>query len=99
MTCQACEGRGLLVQEWTNADPDFAICLCETGRVWRQASNNGHATVPLWRVWCARWQVDPGRMYLLEDVYSASELAAVGLAVTAPTVNREAALLAAGKKR
>src|SRR5688572_16535396 len=98
MTCDICDGHGLLIQSWTDAPHDFAVCLCGAGKAWRRAENNGHATVPLWHVWCAKWDVDPARVFLLEDVYTPAELAAVGLLSQPATVSPEAALLAAGKR-
>ncbi len=95
MTCPVCVN-GLLVQEWTNAPADYAVCLCEAGQVYRRATNEGRDTVPLWRVWCAVHQVDPSRVFLLEQVYSAEELASVGLGASTDPVSREAALLAKG---
>jgi hypothetical protein len=97
VTCPYCLD-GLLPVEWTDAEPDWAVCLCAAGQALRVASNQGKATVPRWRLWAARWGVDPARVYLLEAIYTPQELAAVGLAVSGP-VSVEAALLAAGRKR
>lgn len=103
MTCDHCVN-GLRPMEWTDARPgdpvDVAVCLCEAGQVYRRAENEGHKTVPLWRVWCAAHQVDPSRVFMLEDIYTADELRAVGLlpaVVEAKT--REAAILAAASRR
>lgn len=107
--CEACQGAGLV--PWVSKDnpkPNadisvkdmhYAVCLCEVGRTFRVATNNGRKVAPLWRVWCAREQVDPSRVFMLEDVYSAEELAAWGFQKATPLqVDREAALQAAGKK-
>lgn len=99
MTCETCSGLGLLIQEWTDAPHDFSICVCEAGQAWRRAENNGHKTVPQWLLWCARWQVEPERVFLLEDVYTGQELAAAGLSKPVVDFNREAALLAAGRRK
>lgn len=98
MTCPVCID-GLLIQEWTDAPHDFAVCLCEAGQAWRLAENEGRATVPQWRLWCARHGIDPARMFLVEDIYSREELAAVGLVVGGAAVSRESALRAAGKRQ
>lgn len=102
MTCDHCVN-GLRPLEWTDARPgdpiDVAVCLCDAGQAYRRAENEGHATVPLWRVWCAVHQVDPSRVFMLEQIYSRDELAAVGLVASAAPASREAALLARGKRR
>lgn len=99
MTCDVCLD-GFLVVEWTDAPPDVAVCLCEEGQRWRYAENDDKPTVPQWRVWCARWQVDPARVFMVEDVWTAEELAAVGLGVEpVVAISREAAILAAASKR
>lgn len=98
MTCAVCADRGLLVQEWTDADPDFAVCLCEAGQRYRLDENWGHRVIPQWRLWCARYQVDPARVFLLEEIYSRKELAAVGLRPEPVRLSREAALMATGKR-
>ena len=98
MSCDVCID-GFVVVEWTNAPPDFAVCLCATGQAWRRADNNGRQTVPAWRVWCAQWQVDPAKVFMVEDVYNPQELAAVGLVKPKADVSRESALLAAGRRK
>jgi hypothetical protein len=98
VSCDVCGGLGMLILEWTDAPSDFAVCLCQAGQVYRTATNNRAKTVPLWRVWCAREQVDPSRVFLLEDIYSPSELDAVGLSVHPVPLNRMEALLASGRK-
>jgi hypothetical protein len=96
MTCSHCVN-GLRPLEWT--DPlEIAVCLCPSGQVYRQATNNGRVVEALWQVWCAVHQVEPGRVYLMEQVWSAEELAAAGLRPAAAPANRAAALLAAGQK-
>lgn len=101
MTCDHCVN-GLRPLEWTDATPgdpvDVAVCLCDAGQEYRRATNEGRRTVPLWRVWCAVHQVDPSRVFLLEDVYSGAELEAAGLRKAPVSLSREAALLAAGRK-
>ncbi len=100
MTCQVCGGLGMLIQPWTDADPDYAICLCPASMWYRSDENAGRKTGYYgWQVWCAREQVDPARVFKLEDIYSAKELAAVGLSVRPVNFSREAALLAAGKRK
>lgn len=102
MTCEHCVN-GLRPLEWTDAkagDPvDIAVCLCEAGQAYRLGQNCGRRTVALWRVWCAAHQVDPSRVFMLEQVYSAAELAAVGLRTRDSGVaSRESALLAKGRR-
>lgn len=107
MTCATCQDTGFYpfvdaentapAEAITVADLHFAVCLCEVGQSLRRGENNGRRTVSLWRVWCAREQVDPSRVFLLEEVFSAEELAAAGLRRVAAPLSREAALLAAGR--
>lgn len=106
MTCHECH-EGLIpmvphdfaqpLEQATFADFIFAVCLCDKGRTMRNATNNKHSVAPLWRVWCAKYQVDPSRVVMVEDVCTAKELAAAGFQKAAP-IDREAALQAAGKK-
>src|SRR4051812_23335808 len=101
MTCPICSDRGLLIQDWTDAPPDFAICCCPAAAWYRSDANAGKQTGYFgWQVWCAVQQVDPERVFRLEEIYSAAELAKVGLSVPGQggTGSREAALLAAGRR-
>jgi hypothetical protein len=101
MTCQACADKGLLRLPWDDdAEPGIGVCLCAAGLALRVSRNMGREVLPLWRVWCAQYGVDPARVYLLEDVLSAEELAEAGLTVPAKGAgqDREAALLAAARK-
>jgi hypothetical protein len=77
MTC--CNGKGLIRLNWSDAPDDFAVCLCHVGLDMRAEVNNGKATVPLWHVWCAREQVDTGRVIMVEDILGPEELAERGL--------------------
>lgn len=98
VNCPICFDKGLAVLEWTDAPPDFGVCLCDAGQAMRRTENEGRAVTPLWRVWCALHQVDPSRVSMLEDVFTADELTAVGLRKAPANISREAALLAAGRK-
>lgn len=103
MSCEHCVN-GLRPLEWTDAKPgdlpDFAVCLCPAGQAYRRGENEGRRTVALWRVWCAVHQVDPSRVRLIEDIWSAEELAAAGLTMLAAAgpASRAAALLAKGRR-
>ena len=99
MNCAHCGGLGLAIQEWTDAESDYAVCVCEAGQAFRLADNNGRSVVPQWRLWCARWDVDPARVFMLEDIYTAQELAAAGLSRPVAGGGRESALLAAARRR
>jgi hypothetical protein len=101
VTCPTCADKGLLRLPWDDdAEPGIGVCLCAAGLAMRVNRNRGREVLPLWRVWCAREQVDPARVYLLEDVLSAEELAEEGLTVQPKGAgqDREAALLAAARK-
>lgn len=108
MSCLACDDRGLVPfvdrdnpkpnAAITVADLFFAVCLCAVGRTYRRRENEGRKVPPLSLVWCAREQVSPERICMIEDAYSADELKAAGLSVKPPSLSREAALLARGRK-
>lgn len=97
--CAHCGDLGMAIQEWTDAPHDFAVCVCRAGDQWRNDDNNGRTVTPAWRVWCAREQVDPSRVFMLEDIYTAQELAAAGLSRQVADINREARLLASSRRR
>lgn len=104
MICRSCGDKGIIRCPYTdNPDEDlFALCLCPTGQTMRTTRNAGKETgYALWQVWCAREQIDPSRMYLMEEVLTAQELAERGFQAPgkAQPQSREAALLAAGKTR
>jgi hypothetical protein len=110
MTCDACLGFGFVPfvdtanpvddAAVTREDLLFAVCLCESGKLWRLDRNNGKRVAEQWRVWCVREQIDPSRVFPIEKVYSQEQLRAVGLvAQPASLESRRAALLAEGTKR
>jgi hypothetical protein len=100
MTCRNCGDIGMIRVSWSNAPDDFAVCLCAAGRSMRNTTNRKDTGFALWQVWAAREQIDPSRVFLVEEVLTPQELAARGFSVTArPTlVTREAALLASAKR-
>lgn len=102
-TCTTCSDKGIVRLNWADAPEDFALCLCAAGRWYRSDKNAGRHTDGCgWQVWCAREQIEPSRIFLLEEVLTAEELRAAGLAkpnVTQLEVSREAFLLAQGKTR
>jgi hypothetical protein len=102
VSCPTCADKGLLRLPWDDdAEPGIGVCLCPAA-AWYRSNKNAGKTVSVygWQVWCAREQVDPARVYLLEDVLSAEELAEEGLTVQPKGAgqDREAALLAAARK-
>jgi hypothetical protein len=104
MTCQACGGKGILKVCYEDGSPtEYALCLCPAAHWFRSDVNaDRHTGSYGWQVWAAREQIDPERMYALEDLYSPSELAEMGFAVASQTNSdggREAALLALSKRR
>lgn len=99
MSCATCGDKGMVTLNWSDAPPDYAVCLCPIGLGMRAERNNGKAVAPLWLVWASLHQVQPSRIYLLEEALTPDELRAA--AFTAPTQTpdtREAALLAAGRR-
>lgn len=99
MICSVCHDKGIVSLPWTDAPDDYAVCLCSIGRAMRSTKNYKATVMPLWKVWCAREQVHPSRMSMIEDWLPDEELAAHGWLTQAPAVDREAALLAASKTR
>jgi hypothetical protein len=101
VSCPVCADKGLVRLPWDDdAEPGIGVCFCSAA-AWYRSNKNAGKTVSVygWQVWCAREQVDPARVYLLEDVLSAEELAEAGLAQPkAAQQDREAALLAAARK-
>lgn len=100
--CTTCNGKGLAVANWDGSPPDYAVCLCPMGVQMRTDVNGGKQTgFALWQVWAYTNQVDPSRIFLLEEVLTPAELAARGLVAAQQQGghSREAALLAAGKTR
>lgn len=81
------------------ADLCFAVCLCASGQAMWSRENHHRTVAPLWRAWCAKHQVEPSRVYMVEDVYTPAELSAAGLMGKPSELSREAALLAHGRKR
>ena len=96
MSCHHCGGYGIAIQEWTDADPDFAICVCPAS-LWFRARAGEQAYG--WQVWCSVHQVEPSRVFKLEELYTPQELATAGLVMPKQDMSREAALLAAGRRR
>jgi hypothetical protein len=100
VTCDVCGDLGMLIQPWTDAPHDYAICLCPAAAWYRSDVNAGRHTGTFgWQLWCAMHQVDPARVFRLEEIYSPAELAAVGLSQQPIPFDREAAILAAAGKR
>lgn len=102
MSCSSCADLGVIRVRYHdgNAD-DYAVCLCATGFRMRDDTNAGRRTgYALWQVWAYLQQIDPSRVCFLEDISTPEELAERGFgapALGAGVVDREAALLAAGK--
>jgi hypothetical protein len=108
--CAACGDMGFVpFADVDNPTPDdamtaddlrFAVCLCDTGATWRRRENEGRTVAPLWLVWCAKHRVSTERVCMVEDVFTAEELAAAGLTKAGLSMlSREAALLNASKRR
>ena len=99
MTCASCGDHGIIRCEWSNAEPDFALCLCRSGQDMRRDENCGTPTAALWQVWCARNQIAPSRIFLMEEVLTPAELQQRGFSQPEQADNREAALLGAAKRQ
>lgn len=106
MSCAVCNGKGVVLVNWAEApesapdEPQYAICLCSTGREMRGTRNAGKPTAyALWHVWCAREGVNPSQIVLLEDVLTADELQARGFGPAAPEAPLDAIAAAARATR
>jgi hypothetical protein len=103
MTCENCADKGLIKANFADAPTGhYAVCLCPAGRAWRKADNMGTPCEPQWVVWAHAHQVPLDHIWLIEDIVSPEELDERGLSVEPPAAspeNREAALLALGKKK
>jgi hypothetical protein len=101
MGCPVCNDKGLSRVCYRNGEPDdFAICLCDAGRVLRTTRNARRTTNPLWHAVAAQRQIPIDAVHPLEDLYDAAELAVLFPYGTAParadTLN---ALIAVGKTK
>ena len=100
VTCETCCDKGLVIVNWTDAEPDYAVCLCHAAQWYRSNRNAGREVAAYgWQVWAARHQVEPSRVVMLEDVLTAEEMAECGLSQPAVIADREAVLLAAARKK
>ena len=102
MICQSCGDKGIIRLPWTDAPDDYAICLCPAARWYRSDDNAGRHTGYFgWQVWAYRHQVDPSRVWLMEEALTSAELSERGFVMPVqPTlVARETALLEAGKSK
>lgn len=99
MTCSACGDKGMILLNWSDADEEYAICVCSSGLALRNTRNNGLKVTALWEVWAIREHVHPSRIHRIEDVLTEDEMRERGLMKPQAAVSREAALLAAGRKR
>lgn len=77
MNCQACADKGIIRLKYHNGTPDeFGICVCSAGRWYRSDVNAGkHTGFFGWQVWAYREQVDPTRVFLVEELLDAAEMA------------------------
>lgn len=99
--CSTCGDKGIVAANWNDHPFDFAVCLCAAGLWYRSDENAGKRTgVYGWQVWAYREQIDPSRIFMLEEVLTPQELAERGFQMPqAPTlVARGSALLAASRK-
>lgn len=99
MNCQSCADVGMIRVPWSNAPDDFAICLCDAGREMRNETNVKDTGYALWQVWAAKEQVDPSRVYCLEEILTPQEITERGFTMQPVQATREAALLAAGRRK
>lgn len=100
--CAVCGDKGIIAVPWMDAPDDYAVCLCTTGRGLRVTTNCRAACAALWQVWAAREQIDPLRVFMLEDILTPEELTARGFgppSVGTPVESRAAALLSASRAR
>jgi hypothetical protein len=94
--CSLCGDKGMVRVRYESGDTDdLAICRCPVGVRMRTTQNAGRETgYALWEVWASREQIDPDRIFLIEDLMP--ELVIPESAVVA---SRESALLNASRKK
>ena len=96
--CSSCADKGLIRLNWADASEEYALCLCAAGQAWRKSENNGKSTNPYWHIWCAERGIDHAKVWCIEDVLTAAELAERGFSkAVAVAESRETALLRASK--
>jgi hypothetical protein len=98
MSCRTCIDIGIVTLNFQEGD-EYGICLCPMGERMRSAVNNGHQAAPLWRVWCAREQVDPSLVHPIEDVLTPAELTERGFTELTAPADALGAIAAAAKSR
>lgn len=98
MTCSTCQDIGIVRLNYEDGD-EYGICLCPAGEAMRRAVNNGSPTVPLWRVWCAREQVNPALVRPIEDVLTPAELTERGFTELTAPADSLSAIAAAARAR
>ncbi len=80
MSCSICADKGIAIVNWADAEREFAVCVCPTGKSLRETQNAYRNTAyPRWKVWAAREGIDPAKIHMLEDVLEEAELRAQGL--------------------
>lgn len=98
MPCATCGDKGVIALNWSDAEWEYALCLCRAGLAWRRDTNGGKSVAPLWRVWCAQHQVEPAKVHRMEHVLTVEELAERGFAVPTSGVALDAIVAAAKGK-
>jgi hypothetical protein len=95
--CGLCGDKGIVRVRYESGEPDdFAVCRCAVGIRMRTTQNAGRETgYALWEVWASREQVDPERIFLIEDVLPELAVPSELKLVAA----RESALLNASRKK
>jgi hypothetical protein len=76
MNCAACEDRGVIRFRYHDGSPDeFGVCLCRAASGLRSNANAGKRTgIYGWHVWAAREQIDPARVFLVEELLDDDEM-------------------------
>lgn len=77
MSCQACGDKGIIRLRYHDGSPDeFGVCVCQAARWYRSDMNAGaHTGIFGWQVWAYREQVDPSRVFLIEELLDDDEMA------------------------
>lgn len=99
MTCATCADRGLVTVNWADAEPEYAVCLCDVGHMMRVTRNATRATkYAMWELWVARAGINPARVVKLEDVLTSEELRERGFGLETPAAPLDAVAAAARAK-
>jgi hypothetical protein len=77
MSCAPCGDKGIIrLRYHDGAEDEFGVCVCQASHWYRSDMNAGkHTGIFGWQVWAAREQVDPWRVFFIEELLDDDEMA------------------------